>query len=159
MTPLASGFEVRVFHDHLDGRDHLALVKGYLPSEEPVLVRVHTQCVLGDVFFSQENLSGDHLRAAMTCIEQEGVGVIVYLCNANNMRRGARSDERDYGVGAQILRALGLHKIRLLTNHPAKRVGLKGYGLEIVEAVPLPLPSPSPGPAGRSFGRELWSGP
>ncbi len=137
VSHLGSGFEVRVFQDDIGGREHLALVKGYLPGEDPVMVRVHSECVLGDVFFDQKTRSGEYLRAAMERIDQEGRGVILYLRNSDSMRQGVSTDERDYGVGAQILRALGLHKIRLLTNHPAKRVGLKGYGLEIAETVAM----------------------
>lgn len=140
VSPLGKNFEVRVFLDHIEGREHLALVKGYLPSEEPVLVRVHSQCVLGDVFSCQTVRSGDFLKAAMRAVEDEGRGVVLYLCNSQSMRQGVPVDDRDYGVGAQVLRALGLHKIRLLTNNPAKRVGLKGYGIEITESVPLKAP-------------------
>jgi 3,4-dihydroxy 2-butanone 4-phosphate synthase/GTP cyclohydrolase II len=153
-SPLGKNFEVRVFFDHIEGREHLALVKGYLPSEDPVLVRVHSQCVLGDVFACQNIRSGDFLRAAMQAIDEEGRGVVLYLCNSQSMRQGGPADDRDYGVGAQILRALGLHKIRLLTNNPAKRVGLKGYGIEITETVPLKVP-----PAAKIFAGRLTDQP
>ncbi len=161
-TALGDGFEVRVYHNQLDGRDHLAFVKGDLTGDDPVLVRVHSECIMGDLFQSLRTRSGDFLNAAMSAINLEGRGVLVYLKNedmagrlrhrveayreiesglnpSDGLRQRFHSDDRDYGVGAQILRDLGLHKIRLLTNNPAKRVGLKGYGIEIVDTVALPL--------------------
>ncbi len=158
----ADGFEVRVFHNRLDGREHLALVKGDISSDEPVLVRVHSECLMGDVFGSLRTRSGEYLQQAMKKIDEEGSGVILYLRfeDMNNqlinrikayhlidqgepqtdeMTQVFRSDDKDYGVGAQMLRALGVRKLKLLTNNPSKRVGLKGYGLEIVESVSLPI--------------------
>lgn len=155
-----SGFQVRAFVNHLDGREHLALVKGEVTSEEPVLVRVHTECVMGDVFGSLRTRSGEYLQESMRKIDKAGKGVIVYLrtedmgdrllnriksyaaldagqIEAQQVRASFRSDSRDYGVGAQILRELGVRKINLLTNSRSKRVGLKGYGLEIVETTPI----------------------
>ncbi len=150
------GFEVRVFLNHLDGREHLAVVKGEIERDEPILVRVHSECVLGDVFGSLYTHSGEALKASLAEIDREGRGVLLYLRledMAGRLRervfsyrqrqlgveppeeltRPFQSDERDYGVGAQILRALGLGKIRLLTSSSAKRVGLKAFGLEVVD--------------------------
>lgn len=140
-SKLWNGFEVRHFHNALDGREHLALVKGQFSPDEAVLVRVHTANVLGDVFGSTQTPSGEYLRAAMDLIERQGAGVLVYLRMEDlGTRPGKlRADFKDYGVGAQILRSLGLQKIRLVTNHPSKRVGLPGYGIEIVETVALPV--------------------
>lgn len=153
------GFEVRAFYNQLDGREHLALVKGEIHPDEPTLVRVHSECTLGDVFGSLRSCSGDYLKASMRVISEAGKGVLVYLRNEDMDNRliqriqsyhqqdlGApaedkvwRGDQREYGVGAQILRALGVRKICLLSNSPKKRVGLKGYGLEIVDVQQLPL--------------------
>lgn len=158
----AQGFKIHVFKNTLDGREHVALVKGEISPNEPVLVRMHSECVMGDVFASLRTRSGDFLKASLQKIDKEGKGVLVYLRledmagrlvdrvrayaqldqgapATDQLRDAFRSDNRDYGVGAQILRALGVRKIRLLTNSPAKRVGLKGYGLEIVESVGLEL--------------------
>jgi 3,4-dihydroxy 2-butanone 4-phosphate synthase/GTP cyclohydrolase II len=155
-----SGFEVRAFINHLDGREHLALVKGDIQGDSPVLVRVHTECVMGDVFGSLRTRSGEYLQQSMRKIDAAGKGVIVYLrtedmgdrllkriqsysdldagrIGADEVRVSFKSDSRDYGVGAQILRELGVRKINLLTNSQAKRVGLKGYGLEIVDTTHL----------------------
>ncbi|MBX7230888.1 MAG: 3,4-dihydroxy-2-butanone-4-phosphate synthase [Bdellovibrionales bacterium] len=161
-TTMGEGFQVRVFHNKLDGRDHLAFVKGDVRSDQPILVRVHTECVMGDVFQSLRTQSGEYLTAAMTEISREGRGVLLYLRNedmagrlrdrvkaykymdqghraTDQLRESFHTDDRDYGVGAQILRSLGLNKICLLTNSPAKKVGLKGYGLEIVESRSLSI--------------------
>lgn len=157
-----TGFEVRVFRNLLDGREHIALVKGRLQLDSPTLVRVHTENVLGDVFGSLRSRSGDYVKAAIDLINREGVGALVYLRMEGmedrlSQRVGEyarlaeeervfglqakkfQTDYKDYGVGAQILRALGINQIRLITNHPSKRVGLAGYGLEIVETVSLEL--------------------
>jgi 3,4-dihydroxy 2-butanone 4-phosphate synthase / GTP cyclohydrolase II len=168
-SEFGSGFKVHVFHNQLDGRDHLALVKGNVADGKPVLVRVHSECLLGDVFSCSSIGSGEALKSAFQAIDRVGRGVVLYLRNEDMTGRlrervqamakwttgdispaigkaAFLSDERDYGVGAQILRALGLHKIILLTNSTAKRVGLKGYGLEIVDSLPLteaPVPSDS----------------
>jgi 3,4-dihydroxy 2-butanone 4-phosphate synthase / GTP cyclohydrolase II len=144
---------------------HLALVKGEWKKEEPVLVRVHSSCMTGDIFGSCRCDCGPQLQKAMELIEKAGKGVIVYMNQEGrgigllnklkayklqeqgrdtvqaNLELGFSMDERDYGVGAQILRDLGVSKIKLLTNNPTKRVGLMGYGLEIVENIPLEIRS------------------
>lgn len=146
---------------------HLALKKGEWNEDEPVLVRVHSSCVTGDILGSLRCDCGDQLRSAMQMIAQEGKGVLLYMRQEGrgigllnklkaymlqeqgfdtveaNLHLGYNMDPRDYGVGAQILRDLGVRKIRLLTNNPKKRVGLEGYGLEIVENVPIIIP-PNP---------------
>ncbi len=163
-SPLPSsfgeGFEVRIFRNQLDGREHLALVKGDLSAQTPALVRVQTENVLGDVFGSLHSRSGDSIRSAIRLIDREGVGAFVYLRTECTEDKSAQrvnefsflaqkekssrfdskkilKDHRDYGVGAQILRSLGVKEIRLITNHPLKMVGLGGYGLKIVESIDL----------------------
>ena len=156
-------FRIHVFENLLDGREHVALVKGEVDPDRPVLVRVHSECLMGDVFGSLRTRSGDYLDLSMKRIEEEGAGVLVYLrledmghrlrqrvqsyhqldrgeTATEESRKIFRSDDRDYGIGAQILRQLGARKLRLITNSHAKRVGLKGYGLEIVEEIALPVP-------------------
>ncbi len=148
-------------------RDHLALIKGSWAEDEEVLVRVHSSCLTGDIFGSCRCDCGEQLQQAMKMIEKEGKGVIVYMNQEGrgiglmnklkayklqeegldtveaNLQLGFKMDERDYGVGAQILRDLGVHKIRLMSNNPKKRSGLIGYGLEIVDNVPLKVhPNP-----------------
>jgi 3,4-dihydroxy 2-butanone 4-phosphate synthase/GTP cyclohydrolase II len=157
-----SGFQVRAFKNHLDGREHLALIKGEIDPTQPTLVRVHTENVMGDVFGSLRSRSGEHLQQAMQKIDANGSGVVLYLRmedmdsrlidriqayaeldagdkEMSEIGKAFKSDSKDYGVGAQILRELGVRKIDLLTNNSAKRVGLKGYGLEIVSTQPLEL--------------------
>ncbi len=158
-------FELVPFIQISNGLEHIALIKGEFKKDEPILVRVHSSCVTGDIFGSLRCDCGSQLDEAMKMIESEGKGVIVYLNQEGrgiglfnkieayklqengrdtveaNIELGFRADERDYGVGAQILRDLGVCKIRLITNNPVKRAGLEGYGLKIVENVPLHIPS------------------
>ncbi len=143
------------------GEQHLALVKGEFNADEPVLVRVHSSCMTGDIFGSCRCECGPQLQAAMKIIEEAGKGVIVYMNQEGrgigllnklkayklqeqgydtvdaNVKLGFKMDERDYGVGAQIIRDLGVRKLKLMTNNPTKRAGLIGYGLEIVENIPI----------------------
>jgi 3,4-dihydroxy 2-butanone 4-phosphate synthase/GTP cyclohydrolase II len=154
-------FELIPFKQKSNGVEHVALVKGKLTKDDPVLVRVHSSCVTGDIFGSKRCDCGHQLQKAMEMIDREGKGVLIYMNQEGrgiglfnkikayklqeqgydtveaNIDLGFKEDERDYGVGANILRELGLGKIRLLTNNPIKRKGLEGYGLEIVENVPL----------------------
>ncbi|GAB3825482.1 bifunctional 3,4-dihydroxy-2-butanone-4-phosphate synthase/GTP cyclohydrolase II [Hymenobacter jeollabukensis] len=154
-------FELIAYTQRSTGAQHLALVKGGISGDEPVLVRVHSSCVTGDIFGSCRCDCGPQLHHAMQQIEREGKGVLVYMNQEGrgigllnklrayklqeqgrdtveaNLELGFGMDERDYGVGAQILRDLGLTKMRLLTNNPRKRTGLIGYGLEIVDTVPI----------------------
>lgn len=154
-------FELIAFEQKDTGQEHMALVKGTWEPNEPVLVRVHSSCVTGDIFHSLRCDCGDQLQKAMEMIEEKGKGVIIYINQEGrgiglinklkayklqeqgldtvdaNVQLGFKPDERDYGVGAQILRNIGVHKMRLMTNNPTKRAGLIGYGLEIVENVPI----------------------
>jgi len=157
-------FRIALFEDIIQGEQHVALVKGDLSKDEPTLVRTHSQCLTGDTFGSARCDCGDQLHKAMEMIEKEGKGVVLYIMNHEgrgiglgnkllayalqdqgadtveaNCRLGFKPDQRDYGIGAQILVALGVHKIRLLTNNPRKFIGLSGYGLEIVDRVPLEI--------------------
>ena len=144
---ICEGFNIHVFQDKLGGGEHLAFSKGNIKSRGPVLVRMHSACLTGDLFGGAVSNSGFYLRGALNKINEEGRGVLVYLCSEHKksalLKRvqlyleGQKFDEKDYGVGAQILRALGLSQIKLISNSAHKRAGLKGYGLEIVETVPL----------------------
>lgn len=154
-------FDLIAFKQKNTGDTHLALIKGEWSKDEPILVRVHSSCVTGDIFGSCRCDCGGQLHAAMEMVEKEGKGVILYMFQEGrgigllnklkayklqelgrdtveaNLELGFSMDERDYGVGAQILRDLGVHKLRLISNNPKKRAGLLGYGLEIVESVPI----------------------
>ena len=157
-------FDLIPFKQKSNGLEHVALIKGEWKEDEPVLVRVHSSCVTGDIFGSLRCDCGDQLHKAMQMVEKEGKGIIVYMNQEGrgiglmnkiaayklqeqgvdtvdaNIKLGFKDDERDYGVGAQILRSLGARKLRLITNNPVKRAGLEGYGLEIVESVPNIIP-------------------
>jgi 3,4-dihydroxy 2-butanone 4-phosphate synthase/GTP cyclohydrolase II len=160
-------FTLHLYRSNIEGQNHLALVKGEVSGRPGVLVRVHSECLTGDVFGSRRCDCGPQLQAAMRQIEREGRGVILYMRQEGrgiglpaklhayrlqeqgldtvdaNLRLGFPMDLRDYGVGAQMLCDLGLKTIRLLTNNPKKVVGLQGYGLEIVEQLPVQI-SPNP---------------
>jgi 3,4-dihydroxy 2-butanone 4-phosphate synthase/GTP cyclohydrolase II len=158
-------FDLYAYKQVTTGQEHLAIAKGSWKKDEPVLVRVHSCCLTGDIFHSLRCDCGPQLYKAMEMIEQEGKGVIVYMNQEGrgigllnklkayelqeqgkdtveaNHALGFPMDARDYGVGAQILRDLGVHKIKLMSNNPKKRAGLLGYGLEVVENVPIEIPS------------------
>ncbi len=160
-------FQLIPFKQKSNGLEHVALFKGTWEPEEPILVRVHSSCVTGDIFGSKRCDCGEQLHKAMQMIDAAGKGVVVYLNQEGrgiglmdkirayklqeegmdtvdaNICLGHLADERDYGVGAQILRELGVHKMRLMTNNPVKRVGLEAYGLEITENVPIEV-TPNP---------------
>ena len=154
-------FKLIPFRQTATGLEHMALIKGEWKEDEPILVRVHSSCATGDILGSMRCDCGEQLHKAMQMIEQEGKGVIIYMQQEGrgiglmnkiaayklqeegldtveaNIHLGFKPDERDYGCGAQMLRHLGAHKMRLMTNNPTKRVGLEAYGLEIVENVPI----------------------
>ena len=135
-------FKLIPFRQINNGREHIALIKGEWQEGEPILVRVHSSCATGDIFGSMRCECGEQLHLAMQMIEKEGKGVLVLQEGGMdtvdaNVHLGFKPDERDYGVGANILRILGVTKMRLMTNNPVKRVGLESYGLEVVENVPI----------------------
>ncbi len=156
-------FKLVPFRQTSSGLEHMALIKGEWQADEPILVRVHSSCATGDIFGSKRCDCGQQLHKAMQMIEQEGKGVLIYMQQEGrgiglmnkieayklqeegldtvdaNVHLGFKPDERDYGCGAQMLRHLGVHKMRLMTNNPTKRVGLEAYGLEIVENVPIEI--------------------
>jgi 3,4-dihydroxy 2-butanone 4-phosphate synthase / GTP cyclohydrolase II len=154
-------FKLIAFTQNNTGQQHLALIKGDWQTDEPILLRVHSSCFTGDILHSLRCDCGEQLEAAMKLVEKEGKGVVLYMNQEGrgigllnklkayklqedgrdtveaNLELGFGMDERDYGIGAQILRHLGINKIRLITNNPRKRAGLQGYGLEIVENVAI----------------------
>ncbi len=156
-------FRLIPFKQTATGLEHVALIKGEWEENEPILVRVHSSCITGDIFGSQRCDCGSQLHKAMELIEGAGKGVVVYLNQEGrgiglmnkmkayklqeegmdtvdaNLCLGFKADERDYGVGAEILRKIGVHKMRLITNNPVKRIGLESYGLEVVENVSIEI--------------------
>jgi 3,4-dihydroxy 2-butanone 4-phosphate synthase/GTP cyclohydrolase II len=160
-------FEFIPFRQISNGIEHAALIKGSWTKDEPVLVRLHSSCFTGDIFGSMRCDCGPQLQKAMSMVEAEGKGVVIYLSQEGrgigllnkikayklqdegmdtvqaNLKLGFMEDERDYGVGASIMRELGLGKVRLISNNPVKRAGLEGYGIKIVETIPLVI-EPNP---------------
>ena len=160
-------FLLTPFRELTTGLEHIALVKGEWEDNEPILCRVHSSCMTGDIFASKRCECGEQLHKAMQMVEQEGKGIIVYMNQEGrgiglmnkirayklqeqgedtveaNIHLGFQPDERNYGVGAQILQLLGAHKLRLMTNNPIKRIGLESFGIEIVENIPIEI-TPNP---------------
>jgi 3,4-dihydroxy 2-butanone 4-phosphate synthase/GTP cyclohydrolase II len=169
MPTIYGDFTLHAFEESLTGDHHLALVKGEWDEDEPVLVRVHSSSPLGDIFGSRLSDKTELLHQAMKMVEKEGKGVVLYMDQMNRNfgivnqlkalqlmqdglsrdqiedKIGIRMDYRDYGVGAQIIHTLGVRKVKLLTNNPVKRVGVRSFGLEMVEEVPIPLNYSEPG--------------
>lgn len=165
-------FQLIGYSNQIDNKEHVAFVKGKITPDDSVLVRVHSECLTGDVFGSLRCDCGPQLHAALKKIEEEGKGVLLYMRQEGrgigllnklkayqlqeegfdtveaNLKLGFRDDLRDYGIGAQILRDLGIRKMRLMTNNPRKITGLKGYDLEVVEVVPIEFP---PNPNNRQY--------
>lgn len=165
-------FHLVAYRQKVTDQEHMALIKGTWEKDEPVLVRVHSSCVTGDIFGSCRCDCGDQLHKAMEMVQEAGKGVILYINQEGrgigllnklrayrlqeqgldtveaNLQLGFKGDERDYGVGAQILRDLGVTKMKLISNNPTKRAGLEGYGLEVVEKVPLIV---KPNPHNKSY--------
>ena len=160
-------FMLTPFRELTTGLEHIALVKGEWQADEPILCRVHSSCMTGDIFGSKRCECGEQLHKAMQMVEKEGKGIIVYMNQEGrgiglmnkirayklqeqgddtveaNVHLGFQPDERNYGVGAQILQQLGAHKLRLMTNNPIKRIGLESFGIEIVENIPIEI-APNP---------------
>ena len=160
-------FMLTPFRELTTGLEHIVLVKGEWEENEPILCRVHSSCMTGDIFASKRCECGEQLHKAMQMVEKEGKGIIVYMNQEGrgiglmnkirayklqeqgddtveaNVHLGFQADERNYGVGAQILQKMGAHKLRLMTNNPIKRIGLESFGIEIVENIPIEI-APNP---------------